>query len=181
MNKDNPTEVFYQEDKKKILKERARLLAREPEKKEAGETLEILGFSLAHERYGIETSFIREVYPLKEYTPLPCTPAFVFGLINVRGQILSIIDMRKFFELPEKGISDLTKVIILHNESMEFGFLADEIIGVKTIPLRHLQTTLPTLIDIREKYLKGVTHDQMVVLDAAKLLIDKNMVVHEEV
>jgi len=44
-----------------------------------------------------------------------------------------------------------------------------------------LQITLPTLTDIREKYLKGVTHDQMVVLDAAKLLIDKNMVVHEEV
>jgi purine-binding chemotaxis protein CheW len=181
MNKDSPTEVSYQEDKKKILKERARLLAQEPEKKEAGETLEILGFSLAHERYGIETSFIREVYPLKEYTPLPCTPAFVFGLINVRGQILSIIDMRKFFELPEKGISDLNKVIILHNVSMEFGILADEIIGVKTIPLRQLQMTLPTLTDIREKYLKGVTQDQMVVLDAAKLLIDKDMIVHEEV
>jgi purine-binding chemotaxis protein CheW len=181
MNKDNPTEASHADDKKKTLKERARLLAREPGKKDAGETLEILGFSLAHERYGIETSFIREVYPLKEYTPLPCTPAFVFGLINVRGQVLSIIDMRKFFELPEKGISDLNKVIILHNESMEFGILADEIIGVKTIPLRQLQITLPTLTDIREKYLKGVTQDQMVVLDAAKLLIDKNMIVHEEV
>lgn len=103
---DNLTEVSYTDDKKRILKERARLLAQEPEKKEAGDTIEILEFSLAHERYGIETSFIREVYPLKEYTPLPCTPAFVFGLINVRGQVLSIIDMRKFFELPEKGISD---------------------------------------------------------------------------
>lgn len=178
---DNLTEVSYTDDKKRILKERARLLAQEPEKKEAGDTIEILEFSLAHERYGIETSFIREVYPLKEYTPLPCTPAFVFGLINVRGQVLSIIDMRKFFELPEKGISVLTKVIILHNESMEFGILADEIIGVRIVPLEQLHTTLPTLTDIREMYLKGVTQDQMVVLDAAKLLIDKNMIVHEEI
>lgn len=169
------------EDQQRILRERARLLACEQEKEETGESIEMLEFLLARERYGIETSFIREVYPLKEYTPLPCTPAFVFGLINVRGQILSIVDMRKFFELPEKGISDLNKVIILHGESMEFGILADEIVGVKVIPLTCLETTLPTLTDIRERYLRGVTRDQMAVLDAAKLLSDKNIIVHEEV
>lgn len=64
---------------------------------------------------------------------------------------------------------------------MEFGILADEIIGVRIVPLEQLHTTLPTLTDIREMYLKGVTQDQMVVLDAAKLLIDKNMIVHEEI
>ncbi len=168
-------------DDNKILKERSRVLAREPEEKEAGETVEFLEFSLAHERYGLETLFIREVYPLKEYTPLPCTPPFVFGLINVRGQILSIIDIRKFFELPEKGLSDLNQVIILHNGRMEFGILADEIIGVRLHSSDQLAPTLPTLTDIREKYLKGITEDRIIILDATKLLADPNMIVHEEV
>lgn len=168
-------------DEKKILKERARVLAQEPEERKAGETVEFLEFSLAHERYGLETVFIREVYPLKEYTPLPCTPPFVFGLINVRGQILSIIDIRKFFELPEKGLSDLNQVIILHNAHMEFGILADEIIGVRVLSEDQLDPDLPTLTDIREKYLKGITSERIIILDATKLLNDPNMIVHEEV
>ncbi|MBI2090847.1 MAG: chemotaxis protein CheW, partial [Deltaproteobacteria bacterium] len=56
----------------RILKERAKLLAREPKKEEANaEAIEILEFALAYESYGVETSFVREVYPLKELTPLP--------------------------------------------------------------------------------------------------------------
>ena len=173
--------IYSADEIKRIFRQRARVLAREPEKEESGESLAVLEFSLADERYGLETLFIREVYPLKDYTPLPCTPPFVFGLINVRGQILSIIDIRKFFELPEKGLSDLNQVIILHDAHMEFGILADEIIGVQVLSLDNLAPVLPTLIDIREKYLKGITPERIVILDASKLLTDPTLVVHEEV
>jgi purine-binding chemotaxis protein CheW len=109
------------EETMRILRERARILAREMEKKREGGTLEVVEFLLAKEHYGIESSAIREVYPLKDYTPLPCVPSFVLGLLNVRGRIISVIDIKRFFDLPEKGISDLNKVIILQDDKMEFG------------------------------------------------------------
>lgn len=177
------------EEQKKILKARAELLAKEPEEIKAGEYMEIVEFLLAQEHYGVETGYIREVYPLKDYTPVPCTPRFVLGLINVRGQIIPVIDMKKFFDMPEKGLSELNKVIILNSErsalsragGMEFGILADAILGVHSIEVGEIQPPLPTLTGIREEFLKGVTAERMVILDAGKLLTDKNVVVHEEV
>jgi len=165
---------------RKILKARAQALAREPERDNAnGESVEILEFSLAYENYGIETSFVREVYPLKSFTLLPGTPPFVLGIINVRGQVFSVVDLKKIFKLPYKGLSDLNKVIIIHNPVLEFGILADGITGIRSIPISEIQPSLPTLTGIRQDYLRGVTWERLVVLDAAKLLADKTLVVHE--
>ncbi len=168
-------------ERKKILRARADLLARRPAGKQDEGTVEVVEFLLANERYGIESGYVREVYPLKDYTPLPCTPAFVLGLVNVRGRVVSVVDIRKFFELPEKGISDLNKVIIIHGGSMEFGILADSILGVRNIATTDIQPPLPTLTGIREEFLRGITTERLAVLDAQKLLAHKNIVVHEEV
>ncbi len=168
------------EERKRILKKRADLLARESPGGRSEDTIEVVEFMLADERYGIESNYVREVYPLKAYTPLPCTPPFVLGLVNVRGRIISVIDIKKFFELPEKGITDLNKVIILHNYNMEFGILADLILGVRGIDIKGIQPSLPTLTGIREGYLRGIAADRLVLLDPEKLLSDNRIVVHEE-
>lgn len=168
-------------DKKAILKTRAKALAQEQKDREAlEESMEIVEFILAYERYGVETCYVREVYPLKELTPLPCTPPFVLGIINVRGRIVSVIDIKKFFDLPDKGLTDLNKVIILHDSEMEFGVLADVVLGVRSVLVKEIQPSLPTLTGIREQYLKGVTAERLVILDAERLLSDNKMVVHEE-
>lgn len=170
------------EETQKILKARAQALAREPMPTEtAGEHIEVVEFVLAHERYAIESHYVREVAPLENLTPLPCTPAFVLGIVNVRGEILSVIDLKKFFDLPEKGLTDLNKVIVLQSGNMLFGILADVIAGVRRIPLTGIQPSLPTLTGVREEYLKGVTAERIVVLDAEKLLMDESIVVQEQV
>lgn len=170
------------EEKKQILQARAKALAQEPASEEAAqETVEVVEFLLAYEKYGIESSYVREVYPLKELTPLPGTPPFVLGVINVRGQLLAVIDLKKFFDLPEKGLTDLNRVIIIRNDHMEFGILADTILSVRAIPLTDLQPSLPTLTGIREEYLRGITGERVVILDTKKLLSDKKIIVHEEV
>ncbi len=169
-------------EKKKILKARAKTLAREPEREEKAEAyLEVVEFMLAYERYAIETAYVREIYPLKEFTPLPCTHPFVFGIVNVRGQILSVIDIKNFFDLPEKGLGELNKVIILHLGDMVFGILADKIIGTRSIPLKEIQPSLPTLTDIRAEYMRGVTEERVVILDVTRIMSDKKIIVHEEV
>lgn len=169
------------EERHRILKARAEALARKPGREDAVEYLGIVEFLLSNERYAMETMFIGEVCPLKELTPLPCTPPFVLGIINMRGKILSVIDLRKFFDLPDKGLSDLTRVIILRTDAMEFGILADAILGARLLPIDSLQPSLPTLTDIRADYLKGVTEERLVVLDGGAILADRRIVVHEEV
>ena len=170
------------EEKQKILKTRALDLAKEPPREDDDtEYLEIAEFHLAAEMYGIETRYIREVYSLKDFIPLPCTPPFVVGIINVRGKILSVLDIKQFFELADQGLSDKNKVIVLFNDTMEFGILADEIKGVRTIRSQEIQAGLPTLTDIRLEYLLGVTKDRLVILDGNKLLTDKNILIYEEV
>lgn len=168
------------EESRKILMARARALARAPEDRATvGELIEILEFRLANENYGIGTSFVREVFPMKAFTPLPGTPPFVLGIINVRGEVLSVIDIKKFFELPGKALSDLDKVIIVRNREMEFGILADAVIGTRSIPVAELQPSLPTLAGIRSEYLAGVTKERLVVLDVARILSDERLIVNE--
>jgi purine-binding chemotaxis protein CheW len=170
------------DEKQGILRKRAKALARQLEQDQgAGTSLDILEFLLTYETYAIEMRWVAETYPLKDLTPLPCTPAYVAGIINVRGRILSVIDIRKFFDLPEKGLTDLNKVIIVDNGEMEFGILADEILGTRSIQLSEIQAPLPTLTGIREEYLKGVTRERTAILDGAKLLSDRNLIVHEEI
>ncbi len=136
---------------------------------------------MASELYGIENRYIREVYALKDFTPLPCTPSFVFGIINIRGRIVSVIDIKRFFDLPDRGLSDQNKVIVLSSSTMEFGILADEIRGVRNVLSKDVQAGLPTLTGIRLEYLLGVTEDRLIILDGGKLLTDKNLPVYEEV
>lgn len=170
------------EDTQRILKDRAQVLAHEPAQAEAADArIEVLEFILADERYAVASKYVREVCPLEELTPLPCTPSFVLGIINLRGEILSVIDIKKFFDLPEKGLTNLNKVIVLESENMVFGILADEISGVRHIMRADIQPSLPTLTGIREDYLQGVTAERVVVLDAEKLLSDENIIVQEQV
>ncbi|MEW6614370.1 MAG: chemotaxis protein CheW [Thermodesulfobacteriota bacterium] len=174
--------MITQAEKKKILNARAKALARESEEQERSQDyLEVVEATLANERYGIESHYVREVYSMKELTPLPCTPPFVLGITNVRGKIISVIDIKKFFDLPETGLGDRDRIIIVEAGEIELGILADAVHGVRHIPVEDIQPSLPTLTGIREEYLRGVANDQTVILDMNKLLTDTKIVVHEEV
>jgi len=159
------------ERKQRVLRERAAALAREPLGSEpAGETLEVLEFLLAHERYGIELKYVREVFLLKDLTPLPGTPAFILGVANVRGQVLLIVDLKRLFDLPDRGLTDLNKIVIVEAPGVELGILADSVLGLLAVSVGEIQPALPTLTGIREEFLRGVTRQSMVLLDARKLL-----------
>lgn len=168
-------------DARRILEARARTLAKTAAKPEEGEQLEILGFSLAAENYGVETRYVREVCQLKDLTPLPCSPVFVAGVMNLRGRILAVVDLRKFFELPAKGLTELNRVIVLKKNDKEFGLLADTIAGVSAVSVASLQEGLPTLTGIRERFLKGVTGRMLAILDGDRLLGDARLTVNEQV
>ncbi len=167
---------------RQILRARAQSLARSPEAPaQAQGKLELLEFRLAQESYALETRFVREVSVFKELTPLPCCPSFLLGIVNVRGRIRPVLDLKKFFDLPESGLTDLHRIILVGDNSLELGLLADTILGVRSIAAADLQSSLPTLTGVRSDYLKGVTAERLVVLDLARILADPRILVHEEV
>jgi purine-binding chemotaxis protein CheW len=164
-----------------ILKRRAQTLASPPPEERHEEQIEIIEFTLAHERYALETRHVREVYSLRELTSLPCTPAFVLGVINVRGHIVAIIDLKQFFDLPQGGLTDSTKVILIGDDDGQMGIVVDAVDGVRHMPVSALQPPLPTLTGIRADYLRGVTGERVAVLNAAAIWADPRMVVNEDV
>ena len=169
---------FSPEDTARILKSRAAELAVEDKTiLTEQETIEVVEFLVAHERYAFELYHIREVCPLKQLTHIPGVPDFVLGITNIRGHIISIIDIKNFFDLPDKGLTNPNQIVIIKSKEMEFGILADEIVGVKSIPVATIQDSLATLTGIRGKYLKGVTAESLVILDGAKFLSDSSLIV----
>jgi purine-binding chemotaxis protein CheW len=169
------------EETRRILEARARAAAKPPVQPDDAERLEILVFSLAGETYGLETRHVREVCQLKDLTELPCTPPFVAGVMNLRGQILAIVDLRKFFELPARGLTGFNRVIVLRDGDNEFGLLADSVDGVRPVAASDLEEALPTLTGIRERLLKGITGQMLAVLDGGRLLADAGLKVNEQV
>ena len=168
--------------KEEVLRSRARALVQEATSSATTvAALEVIEFGLAQERYALEAAYVREVHPLEDLTPLPGTPPFVAGIVNVRGRILPVIDIKKFFDLPEAGITDAHKILLVHTDEMELGILADPVVGVKSVPLDTIQSSLPTLTGLREEYLKGVTVERLVILDVGRILMDRRIMVHEEV
>lgn len=166
-------------EKKAILKKKAEKLAEKISEPESISGLEVIEFTLSGETYAIETLFLKEVFHIKEITPVPLTPSFVKGIINLRGNIISVIDVKVFFEMTSGPISNYDRAIILQYGDMIFGIMADEIIGIRQVSLENSSSSLSDLNAIRQKYLKAVTSSRVVILDGYKLLNDKSIIVKD--
>ncbi|MDA3895497.1 MAG: chemotaxis protein CheW [Desulfobacteraceae bacterium] len=174
------TKIFKNDlNTENILKCRARKLAEETSAEiNHVNTITVVEFQIAHEIYAIELKRIRVIHPLKALTFIPGTPDFIRGVINLRGEIISVVDLKVFFDLPDQDFTNLSQVIILSSDEMEFGILADEVLGVAELSKKDIRPSLPTLTGIRADYLMGVTGNSIVVLDVEKLLTDKKMVIN---
>lgn len=157
------------------LQARTREWAKSVTQEDPDAWIEVLCFNLSDEIYAIETEHIASVLPLPQFTPLPNTPPFVLGIVNVRGHIVSVLDLRVFFELPISGLSDKNFLAILQGPEMEFGLLIDRVQGIARIKRDSLQSGLANLSGVRASYLLGVTTEQWTVLDGARLLADPSL------
>lgn len=165
---------------KEVLQQRAAALAVPPKSQNAAENvIHVVGFRMAKERYALERKYVREACLLEELTPLPGAPPFLRGIINFRGQILPVIDIKRFFDLPEPGIGDLHFVIVVQLNDVIVGILADVIEELRTIQLDAIEPRLPTLTGIRSTYLKGVTGEHVTILDLQKILDDPALVIND--
>lgn len=163
-----------------VLRARALALARPAQAPAAHAAVEVLEFRLARDRYALETRHVAGVLPLFELAPVPCTPAFIAGVVNVRGRITAVIDLQKFFGLPTRGLTDLHHIIVVRGGGMELGLLADAIVGVRADARDALQPSLPAPGGIPAEYVTGMTADRLLVLDLDRILAEPRLIVKEE-
>jgi len=168
-----PQEQILQEQA--LLHERAQRLAMPISTAEQGSVVEVVSFSIGSEKFLMDTQFVLEIAKLKEYTPVPGTPDFIVGVTNLRGTILALVELRKFFTLPSRGLTDLTRIIVVGRDKFEFGILAEK--AEQTQSLRQaLVLDVPDNISSgTAKYLKGVTSDALLYLDAAAIIDDERL------
>src|SRR5688500_13903548 len=115
----------------RILEERARALAREETTAgiELGE--ELVTFRLGDGGYSIPARFVREVQPLSGWTPLPSTPPYVVGLVNVRGRLLAALDIRPLLDIAPAAPRNGAFLLVVSASGMELALLADHVVEVR--------------------------------------------------
>ncbi len=165
---------------KEIFIERAvRLAQKRVESSQSGGNLMVVEFLLYPEIYAIEASFVQEVLTLKDLTYIPGTPAFVAGLFNYRGNIISLVNLKILFGLAERGLTEMNKVILIRNHHMEFGLIADGING--SLHLRADDITEPpdSLSSNGAQFIRGMTPSGAILLRTERLLDDKSLQVNQ--
>jgi purine-binding chemotaxis protein CheW len=179
LTRDRSTDI---EQRRAMLEARARSLAeRASSARDGADGLQVIEFVLGATTFAVDAWAVREVRTLTELTPLPCTPGHVSGIINAHGRIIAVIDLKKFMPLPESGLTDLNKVIILQQADVDLGILADRIVGASALTARQIQPAPVGPTGRPLPHVRGVTAQQTLVLDAASLLSDPALVVDDEI
>ena len=145
----------------------------------ARNVVQVAAFTLASERYAVEVGFVREVVRLAELTLVPGTPDFVMGLTTLRGEVLAIFDLRRLLGVPVRGVTDLSRVVVLGAERAEFGVLADTIIGLVDLDVGEVLEPAASLVGRGRSLVRGVTRDALVLLDGAALLGDSSLYIEQ--
>ncbi|RED66049.1 chemotaxis protein CheW [Cohnella lupini] len=120
------------------------------------EELKVIVFTLAQEEYGIEVDKVRTIERLVPITRVPKTPEFVKGVINLRGIVIPVIDLRGRFGLAETELTDNSRIIIVAANELEVGFIVDSANDVMDVMSDAIENPPEVLGGIKAKYISGV-------------------------
>jgi len=161
-----------------ILEERAAALARSSDDDEtSGETISIVVLVVGDERYGVDVQDVQEIEPLDKLTPIPGTPAFWAGVVNLRGSMYPVLDIERYLSLPATAAEN-PKVALVSRGGLSVGLLVDEVAEIRKVRSSEIG---PPVADGSSKaeVVRGVTPDMLSVLDLEALLADPALVVED--
>jgi purine-binding chemotaxis protein CheW len=145
----------------------------------AEELEQLVIFRLGKEEFGIEVSFVNSVIRMREITRIPRAPHFLEGVINLRGQITAIIDLRKHFGLESKAYDDKTRILVLEFGDIKVGLIVDAVYEVVRLPKENIEPP-PSVLEsqLGQHHVKGVgKHDDrlIIIIDVESLLTRKEI------
>jgi len=164
----------------RVLEERARALARSSDEDEtSGETIGMVVLAVGDERYGVEVKDVQEIEPLDKITPIPGTPAFWTGVVNLRGSMYPVLDIERYLGLPASEEVESPKVALVSRNGLSVGLLVDEVPEIRQVKVADIG---PPVADGSSKaeVVRGVTPDMLSVLDLEALLSDPALVIEDD-
>ena len=139
------------------------------------EVLQWVTFQLDQETYGINVMQVQEVLRYSEIAPVPGAPNYVLGIINLRGNVVTVIDPRLRFGLPQTEVTDSTRVVIIESEKQVIGILVDSVAEVVYLKKSEIDTAPNVGTDESSRFIQGVSNrdDELLILvDLDKMLTD---------
>jgi len=133
-------------------------------------------FRLADEIYGINVMQVQEVLRVSEIAPVPGAPHYVLGIINLRGNVVTVIDTRIRLGLPTAEVTDATRIVIIESARHVVGILVDCVAEVVDLPTSDVESAPNVGNDESAKYIQGVASrdgELLILVDLNKLLTDE--------
>jgi len=134
---------------------------------------QLVVFDLADEGYGVDISAVREIIRLQEITHVPRTPEFVEGVINLRGKVIPVIDLRKRFGLAVKAESQDNRIVVVDIGDQDIGVVVDAVTEVLRIPTDSVEPPASVITTADSDYLLGIAKLDsrlIILLDLQKVL-----------
>ncbi len=177
-----------QDQIEKIWEQRSIQMAQAEVKEEAGEQLVVALIRLGRELLALEVSYVYDIRAKETLTRVPRVPEWVAGVTNLRGRILSVIDLRAYLNLPPSPQPAEGLLMVVQSSTMEVIFLVDDVPGIETLPVRHDLADDAFIHHLRAEYVQAVVErrdspaDQrhITVIDVEALLSDPRLVIHED-
>ncbi|QUH26302.1 chemotaxis protein CheW [Serpentinicella alkaliphila] len=137
-----------------------------------GTTNQYVVFNLENEYYGVNINYVETIEKVSAITRVPKAPYYVKGVINLRGEVVPVIDIRKRFNLPDSDITDNTRIIILSVEEMIMGIIVDSSSEVITISKDLIENTSNLINSSEDDYINGIgkiENRMIILLDVHKI------------
>lgn len=136
-----------------------------------------LSFNIANESYGIGIEFVTEIIGIQKITEVPEMPDFIMGLINLRGMVIPIMDIRLRFKMQQRDYDDRTCIIIVNIQGTSIGLIVDKVSEVISIPEEGIQPP-PQTGQVTNRYISGIgkiDDEVRILLDVNNLLFDEEL------
>ncbi|HAA24975.1 MAG TPA: chemotaxis protein CheW [Ruminiclostridium sp.] len=118
--------------------------------------LQFVKFRVGDEEFGVDIRQVREINKLQEFFKVPTTPPFIEGLINLRGNVLTVFNLRKRLGMPDKDFDENSKIIVVNYKDFLVGFTVDMVSEIVKVPEEDIENTPPSITGFERRFLSGV-------------------------
>ena len=136
---------------------------------------QIVAFSLGSETYGVDIGSVREIIPSQKIVPVPRAPEFVEGIINLRGRVIPVLDLRKHFGLLRDASTVEERIILVESGEDSIGVVVDAVSSVMQVPVDSIEAPAQVIVGPDIEYIEGIAkvdRGLIVLVDLTKIISD---------